>query len=61
MLTEAFEISLASYLALPLTGQDTIAEKLKQEYLFFIDNNLAIDGQQGSNFEYFSTEGLEVR
>ena len=61
MLTEAVEISLASYMAMSLTGQEVIAEKLKQEYLFFVDNNLAVDGQQGSDSSYFATELLDVR
>jgi len=61
MLTEAVELLLAAYLALPITGQAPIAEKMKQEYFSFLNNNLAIDGQQGSSQEYISVDLTGVR
>jgi len=48
MLTEAFEILLASYLAVPVMGDRKIARDLKEEYHQLVSLNLAIDGQQGS-------------
>lgn len=61
MLAEAVEIALAAYLALPLTAQAQVAEKLKEEYTIFLNNNLAIDGQQGTSFPYVSYDLTEVR
>lgn len=48
LLTECIEILLASYLALPLTGDKTLAQALKKEYADMLSHHLAIDGQQGS-------------
>jgi len=48
MLTEAIEVLLASYLALPIAGDRGLAQALKQEYAELLNNNLAVDGQQGS-------------
>ena len=41
LLTEVIEILLASYLALPITGDDRLATLLKQEYQETLFNNLA--------------------
>ena len=61
LLTEAIEILLASYLAVPIMGDANTATTLKQEYLEMISRNLAIDGQQGSKDTIVSTDLTEVR
>lgn len=48
LLTEAVELLLAAYLAHPITGDDGKTEALKKEYGIFLENNLALDNQQGS-------------
>lgn len=61
LLTEAIEVLLASYLALPITGDKSTAQALKSEYFELLGNNLAIDGQQGSKAVVVSTDLTEVR
>ena len=61
LLTEAIEVLLASYLALPIAGDKVLAERLKQEYHDMIGLNLAIDGQQGSNEIISATDLTGVR
>lgn len=61
MLTEAIEILLASYLAIPITGNRTLAAELKKEYAEILMNNLAVDNQQGTKQEVVSTDLTEVR
>ena len=61
LLTEAIEALLGSYLAIPLTGKKTIAKELREEYAILIQNNLAIDGQQGSKNVISSPTLTEVR
>lgn len=48
LLTEAIELLLASYLAYPLTGNASMADRVKAEYSEVIMNNLAVDNQQGA-------------
>lgn len=61
LLTEAIEILLTSYLALPITGQASLATRFKEEYLAMIDNNLALDGQQGSKNVTNVPDLIEIR
>jgi hypothetical protein len=61
LLTEAVEILLASYLALPITGDARLAERLRQEYFELVSHNLAIDGQQGSKAVVSSTDLTDIR
>jgi hypothetical protein len=49
MLTEAVEIALGSYLALPITGNKTLAQEMRTEYQTILMNNLALNGQQGTD------------
>lgn len=60
-LTEAIEMLLASYLALPITSNSNLADLLKREYMDHTMLNLAIDGQQGSKDYIVSNELLDVR
>lgn len=48
LLTEAVELLLASYLAYPLTGNASLADRVKAEYAEALMNNLAVDNQQGA-------------
>jgi hypothetical protein len=61
LLTEAIEVLLASYLALPISGDKNLAARLKEEYFQLVSNNLAIDGQQGSKATLISDDLTEVR
>jgi len=61
LLTEAIETLLASYLALPLTGNAQLSQALKQEYIEILNNNLAVDGQQGEKQTVSITDLIEVR
>lgn len=61
LLTEAIEILLASYLALPVAGDKVLAAQLKEEYFKLVSHNLAIDGQQGSKDIVNSLDLIEVR
>lgn len=61
LLTETFEILLASYLALPIAGDKRLAESLKKEYFQLMANNLAVDNQQGSKDSIVQTDFTEVR
>ncbi len=61
LLTEAFEVLLASYLAGPITGKADLAASLKKEYMDFVNLNLALDGQQGSKDEIVVNDLIEVR
>jgi hypothetical protein len=60
-LTEAVEVLLTSYLAIPIAGDRSLAEKLRQEYVQIVSHNLAIDGQQGSKDTVISVDLTEVR
>lgn len=61
LLTEAIEVLLASYLALPVAGDRELANNLRREYFDLITHNLAIDGQQGSKELIVADDLLEVR
>lgn len=61
LLTEAVEVLLASYLALPLAGDKGLADRLKREYFEMVGHNLAIDGQQGSKELVVATDLTEIR
>lgn len=61
LLTEAIEVLLASYLALPITGDKNAAQSLKEEYHRLVTLNLGIDGQQGSKEQIISSDLIEVR
>ena len=61
LMTEAVEILLASYLAKPLTGESTVAQALKQEYAEFIQNNLALDNQQGTPQVIMMDDSIRIR
>lgn len=61
MLTEAVEVLLASYLALPIAGDKELAERLRREYFDLVTHNLAVDGQQGSVDVIVSNDLIEVR
>jgi hypothetical protein len=61
LLTESIEILLASYLALPITGNAGLAAELKREYMETIINNLAINNQQGSQQVVISDSLIEIR
>ena len=61
MLAETIEVLLASYLAFPITGDRGMAQGLREEYAALIGNNLAIDGQQGSNQVISATDLIDVR
>jgi hypothetical protein len=61
LLTEAVEVLLASYLAMPITGDKGLAGALREEYFELVGHNLAIDGQQGSKDSVSSIDLLEVR
>jgi len=61
LLSEAFEILLASYLAMPLTGDKGLSANLKQEYTDVVSRNLAIDGQQGTKQLIVSDDLTSIR
>lgn len=61
LLTEAVEILLASYLAMPISGDARLASTLREEYANIITLNLAIDGQQGSKELVIADDLIEVR
>ena len=61
MLTEALEVLLASYLAMPITGDKPLARELRQEYFELVQHNLAIDGQQGSKEQVVASDLTEIR
>lgn len=61
LLTEVIEILLASYLSLPIMSNATLTNNLKREYMSMLENNLAIDGQQGSKEIVNSNTLIEVR
>ncbi len=48
LLTEAVEVLLSAYLAGSVTGDKEFALKLRREYALLIENNMALDNQQGS-------------
>jgi len=60
-LTEALEVLLSAYLALPLTGDKTTSARLRQEFQELVTLNLGIDGQQGSMELIASNDLLDVR
>ena len=61
MLTEAVEVLLASYLAMPISGDKQLADRLRQEYFELTSHNLAIDGQQGSKEVIISDDLTDIR
>lgn len=61
LLTEAVEILLGSYLALPIAGNAKLAKQLREEYAAIVGHNLAIDGQQGSKETVISSALIDVR
>lgn len=61
LLTEAIEINLAAYLAMPITGDKNLSISLREEYMAVLMNNLAIDGQQGSKQEVIADDLIEDR
>ena len=61
LLTEAIESLLASYLCIPITGNSQLAMAFKQEYIEILNNNLAVDGQQGDKPVISTTDLIEVR
>lgn len=61
LLTECIEILLASYLAGPISGSRTLAAELKKEYFEILNNNLAIDGQQGTKDLTVTDDLIDVR
>lgn len=61
LLTECIEILLAVYLCIPLTGNSQLSIALKEEYMERINNNLAIDGQQGDKPVISNIDLIEIR
>lgn len=61
LLTEAVEILLASYLALPIAGDKTLADRLRQEYYEVVRFNLSADNQQGSKEKVNSSTLTDIR
>lgn len=61
MLRRAFVARLASELAYPLTGSASKAEQELKLYRFYVQEGLAIDGQQGSKNVVIADDLLEVR
>ena len=61
LLVECIEVLLASYLAYPITGDKAIAQNLKEEYFSLLNNNLAIDAQQGSRELIELSDLVEIR
>lgn len=61
LLTEAIEVLLGSYLALPISGDARMAANMRQEYVDLINHNLAIDGQQGSKERVVADDLIEIR
>ena len=61
LLTRAFIARLASELAYPITGSDSKAQVEYQRYERFLQDGLALDGQQGSSQVSYSTDLTEVR
>lgn len=61
LLVEAMEILLASYLALPITGDKVMARDLREEYFELVQHNLAVDGQQGSKDSIIADDLIEIR
>jgi hypothetical protein len=61
MLIEAFEVLLASYLAIPIMGDKVAARELRQEYFRLTKHNLSLNNQQSSKPLLRLNEGDSAR